>query len=435
MDTNVNQNTMRQVSARISTYTADVSGVCSALFELGGMTVIHDPSGCNSTYNTHDEPRWYDQDSLVFISGLTQMDAILGNDEKFIRDIVRAAEDLKPSFIALVRTPIPLLNGTDFEGIAREIEERTGIPVMHFPTTGMETYMRGAGMALEAVAERIPDPFLSGCGSREEKESSAGDGEQALKASPWINILGATPLDFSVGPTLDSLRDWLAARGYQVRSCFAMGSGPDEIRKAAEADLNLVISGLGLPAARVLKRRFGIPYVMGFPVDDYGSVLDGVMKDLRGIKRGMNAGIAGRPGRLDWKENKNECILDAGSCVIIGEPVTSISLACALYMRTGSCPDVISPLETDPEILAWGQKALSLEETGPAGILCRPVRGEAALEEAIRPYGRIIADPLYKPICPANAEFISLPHEAFSGRIYRKQIPDLLHALGELGLA
>lgn len=35
---------MKQVSVTLSTYTADVSGVCSALYELGGMVVIHDPS-------------------------------------------------------------------------------------------------------------------------------------------------------------------------------------------------------------------------------------------------------------------------------------------------------------------------------------------------------------------------------------------------------
>ena len=73
---------MRQAYRIIPIYTADVSGVCSALYELGGMTVMHDPSGCNSTYNTHDEIRWYDQDSLIFISGLTDIDAIMGNDEK-----------------------------------------------------------------------------------------------------------------------------------------------------------------------------------------------------------------------------------------------------------------------------------------------------------------------------------------------------------------
>ena len=97
----------------IPIYTADVSGVCSALYELGGMTVMHDPSGCNSTYNTHDEIRWYDQDSMIYISGLTEIDAVMGNDEKLIRDIEIAAEELKPKFIALAGSPIPYMNGTD----------------------------------------------------------------------------------------------------------------------------------------------------------------------------------------------------------------------------------------------------------------------------------------------------------------------------------
>ena len=75
----------------IPIYTADVSGVCSALYELGGMTVMHDPSGCNSTYNTHDEIRWYDQDSMIYISGLTEINAVMGNYEKLIRDSEIAA--------------------------------------------------------------------------------------------------------------------------------------------------------------------------------------------------------------------------------------------------------------------------------------------------------------------------------------------------------
>ena len=82
---------MKQTQAFLSTYTADVSGVCSALFELGGMTVMHDASGCNSTYNTHDEPRWYDMDSLVYISGLSELEAVMGDDEKLISDVSDAA--------------------------------------------------------------------------------------------------------------------------------------------------------------------------------------------------------------------------------------------------------------------------------------------------------------------------------------------------------
>ena len=106
-------------------HTADASGVCSALFELGGMTVMHDASGCNSTYNTHDEPRWYDMDSLVYISGLSELEAVMGDDEKLISDVSDAARQLHPRFIALAGTPIPMITGCDLPAIAREVEGRT----------------------------------------------------------------------------------------------------------------------------------------------------------------------------------------------------------------------------------------------------------------------------------------------------------------------
>ncbi|MCD7953433.1 MAG: nitrogenase component 1 [Synergistaceae bacterium] len=152
---------MRQTCAILSTYTADVSGVCSALYEMGGMTVMHDASGCNSTYNTHDEPRWYDVPSLVFISALAEVEALMGDEEKLIGDVCRAAEGLRPRFIALAGTPIPMMMGTDFKGIARVIEERTGIPTFGFATNGMNSYNVGAGMALAAVARRFCDPGLT----------------------------------------------------------------------------------------------------------------------------------------------------------------------------------------------------------------------------------------------------------------------------------
>ena len=143
---------MKQTARIISTYSADVMGVCSALFELGGMTVMHDASGCNSTYTTHDEPRWYDMDSMVYISGLSEMEAIMGDDEKLISDIADAAEKLKPAFIAIAGTPIPTMTGFDFEAVASVIEQRTGIPSFGFPTTGMNTYIHGASMALAGIA-------------------------------------------------------------------------------------------------------------------------------------------------------------------------------------------------------------------------------------------------------------------------------------------
>ena len=196
---------MKQTSTIISTYSADVFGVCSALFELGGMVVMHDASGCNSTYTTHDEPRWYDMDSMVYISGLSEMEAVMGDDEKLVSDICEAAQQLKPRFIALAGTPIPTMTGFDFPAVARLIEYRTCIPAYGYSTTGMNSYVQGASMALEAVARR----FLT----RDAEKTEV----------PSANILGLTPLDFSVNGSDASIAEFLEESGFTVISRWAMG--------------------------------------------------------------------------------------------------------------------------------------------------------------------------------------------------------------------
>lgn len=410
---------MKQVSVIISTYTADVSGICSALYELGGMVVIHDPSGCNSTYNTHDEPRWYEQDSLVFISGLSEIDAIMGNDEKFIGDIVRAAKDLSPRFIALVRSPIPMMIGTDFDAIREIIERETGIPTFYFPTNGMHSYVQGVGMALAAVAEHMV--------------------ETASPSRGTMNLLGVTPLDFSINGTLASMHAFFEKNGYDIISTFAMGSKPEEIARAGEADINVVVSSAGLAAAKVLRERFGTPYVVGMPVKPFTDRLLACMEKTEKDRKNRIAyreeqeeggqtapeqtgqipvGQREQTGQiLAGQKEQAGSITDesakkdgSGIC-LIGEAVVSQSLAYAMKLRYGSSVRGLCPLETEEELLA------------PA--LCRNVDSEEEIRTLVRGAAGMIADPMYQPVCPEQTPFFPLPHEAFSGRIYRKQIPDL----------
>ncbi len=247
---------MRQAYRILPVYTGDISGAASALFELGGMTVIHDPSGCNSTYNTHDELRWYDRDSLIFITGLRDVDAIMGNDDKLIHDVLQAAEEFRPAFISLTNSPVPWMNGTDFEGIASVIEEQTGIPVFYVPSNGMHDYVRGAGLAFERLADRlVTDP-----GVKQEKP---------VMCRGRVNVLGVTPLDFTLQTYVDDLSARLTDAGWEINSLWAMGESLDRIKNAAGADLNLVVSSTGMKAAALLNRRFGIPWTAGCPVDGF----------------------------------------------------------------------------------------------------------------------------------------------------------------------
>ena len=337
---------MKKAYKILPVYTGDVSGFASALYELGGMLVIHDPSGCNSTYNTHDEVRWYRQEALIYISGLNDIDAITGNDDKFIKDIVRAAEDMKPKFIALANSPLPYLNGTDFKGISKIVEDRTGLPCFYVQTNAMHDYAKGASEAFLAFAKKMLKP--------------------ADKVKGGINILGTTPLDHTN-------TKFTVPEGKTLVSNWAYGSSLEEVLKAPSAELNLVVSSTGLATAEYMKKEFGIPYEL------LGSYLD--------VKR---------------EKSHN---------YIVGEPVISGYVASEIKKKYGTDFNVIATTEITDGLLSDCD---------------RKCHGEDEIREALSDAEVIIGDPMFELISPKSAKFIRLPHFAMSGRLYRKEIPDLL---------
>lgn len=370
---------MRQAYRIIPIYTSDVSGVCSALYELGGMVVIHDPSGCNSTYNTHDEIRWYNQDSLIFISGLTEIDAVMGNDEKFLSDIKEAAGELHPKFIALVSSPIPFMNGTDFPALAKVLETETGIPAFAVPTNGMHDYVYGAGKALEEIARRfVPEQMEDRNGSER-----------------TVNLLGATPLDFGPISKVEELKKNLEQYGWKTISTWAMGDSLEDLAQAGKAEMNLVISSVGLMAAKMLKEKYGTPYVIGTPYKEYAERISEALE-----KRIQIPTIEDRRRENLQGTGNSEKII-----TLIGEPVTIGSLAAIIERRYHYKTRILCPLENAEGLL--GEHDLKI---------C----GEEEMENTLKNAQIVVADPLYRPICPVECEFYERAHIAFSGRMFLK---------------
>lgn len=368
---------MRQTRRILPVTAGDISGAASALYELGGMTVIHDPSGCNSTYNTHDEIRWYDQESLIYVSGLTDVDAINGDDDKLIAEIAEAAQITKPRFIALCNSPIPFINGTDFEAIAALIAGQTGVPAFYVPTSGMHDYVRGAGLALAKIAGHFVTP-------------------PAGRRPRTVNLLGMTPLDFANAQARRSLIAGLEAEGWQVVSCWAMGDNLSALARAGGAAVNLVVSAAGMRAAKVLVRRFGTPAAIGCPI---GSHAPAVYQALEQAAAEGGASIVTYAARE---------APSGPAAALLGEPVSMGSLAAALEAR-GVPARVIAVAEDSRALLAPGDTLALDEEAVIAAVSDAPV---------------IVADPLYRPVVPAAAHFVPLPHLALSGRIFLARMPD-----------
>lgn len=379
---------MKVVSSVISIYSSDTAGVASSLYELGGMTVVHDASGCNSTYATHDEPRWYDGEGMVYISALTEKDAIMGNDDLFISNVAKAAEELnRCRFIAICGSPLPMMVGTDFDALAMEIENISSIPVIPLHTNGIRSYLAGADESWRAFAERF---CIDGMKKDRRK----------------VNILGATPLDFSVNGQIGSIVEFLESNGFEVNSCWSMGSGFDDLIKAGCAGVDLVISSAAVPLARYFEERFAIPYITALPFGDrWGRVV------IESLKEAAAAGVS---CKLCCESERN-----AGDVRIIGETLQASSLAAALKYERGIDCQVLNPMEDGFAVMT--ENDISVPD-------------EDAVIAAFRGASVIIGDPLYKPVVPEDVKFIPLPHEAFSGRCFRKSIPDLIGKNFEKGL-
>jgi nitrogenase molybdenum-iron protein alpha/beta subunit len=359
----------------ISVYSADTSGVCSALYELGGMTVIHDASGCNSSYTTHDEPRWYDIPSMMYVSGLTEYEAILGDEEKFINDCVTTALDQKPKFIAICASPIPFMVGMDLKAISKDIERRSNIPSICVETNGMHSYISGAGMALCEWAKRFVKP------KTETIENT-------------INILGCIPLDYANQEIVDDMVSCIEDGGLKVTSVWSMGDKIKTMEESASAMANLVVSSTGLETAKYLESEYGIPYVVGSPM---GEVQTREIIELLKAKK-----------TTTLKRSNH-----GGNIAIIGESVVSNAIArligedCTVYSLIRDSANVLS--NSDSILL-----------------------GEEDLENHLKSFTTVIGDGLFKSIVDkSTTKFINLPDFAFSGRIYLNKFPSLLGKKGD----
>ena len=194
---------------------------------------------------------------------------------------------------------------------------------------------------------------------------------------------------------------FLENAGFTVISKWAMGSTLEKLTEAGRASVNLVVSVTGLGVAKVLKELFGTPYVVGTPI---GAAFQ------EELKHALLNTAKGGSSDLEWSSLPNSEI------AVIGEGVTSLSLAQAIELEYGIGVKVLCATECEKTLLRAKDVLTSDEED---------------VMEALSGMKMVIADPLYRPICPKDAKFMNLPAESFSGRIYRNEIPNLIERFEE----
>ena len=174
-------------------------------------------------------------------------------------------------------------------------------------------------------------------------------------------------------------------------SVWAMGDDLKTLQRSAEADVNLVVSAVGLRVAKILWEKYKIPYVIGTPNEWLAEDISNALE--RAATRQAEPAVVYLQNRMQQEAD----------ITLVGEPVTMGSLAAGIEKRYGRAARVLCPLKECADLLGEKDKM---------------VLGEEAMEEALKSAGIIVADPLYRPICPGDSIFYELPHVEFSGRIY-----------------
>ena len=367
---------MARLSLWLPPFSPDYSGASAVLFDLKTVTAMHDASGCTGNYTGYDDPRWYGSHSGIFCSGLRQIDAVLGDDEKLIKKMEAAARDIQPDLMALVGSPVPMVIGADLEGIAVELEERTGIPSFGFDTTGTAYYDRGAFRAAKALMDRY----------------TAKQAAKEAAIERRVNISGALPMDFGKGEEIRDFKRFLAENGYETGLCLAMDYSLSDLKEAASAQVNLAVSRFGFLMAQYMEQRFRIPYLCGFPAGESGE--KAWLEALERVRETKHSEILNAVEQKDGTEDM--------SVLIVGEQVMSNSLRYALFREMGITRVTVGCLYgPEPALTLPGDLDLS-DEKKIRQAMNRPE------------YQMIIADPFLKVLLPENTEKKFLPFSQYA---------------------
>lgn len=390
---------MARLSLYLPSFAADYSGVCSCLFDLDFLVVINDAACCTRNYIDYDEPRWSRDKATALCAKLRTMDVVMGDEAKTLAKVKAAAREMRPCGIALLGSPVPAITGMDMDGMAREVEDATGIPSLGFPTTGFSTYERGVGLALRGLREKF--------GGTEGFGASAPASGGAQAGRPVVDVLGLTPLDFGTVGTAEDLRALLEKDGFVVGATWCDGFSLEDVARAGRASVNLVVSSGALGVAELLWRRMGVPYVVGVPCAGRQASL--VLASLHDAAAGAGPRFAFAEGpALPPQAGRST----GARMLVVGDWVCAASLRSAFRLAGWDGPVVVAGLfGMRPSFAEVGDRALS----GDRDLAALVARGG---------FDVVVGDPLLKRIPGVgSARHVRLAHPAVSSNLFLDEVP------------
>ncbi|MDO9539928.1 MAG: nitrogenase molybdenum-iron protein alpha chain [Methanocalculus sp.] len=216
------------------------------------VTITHGPIGCgyyswgtrrNKARSDDRTPPEKIYTNLCVSTDMQESDIVFGGEKKLAKMIDEVVAIFSPRGINICATcPIGLI-GDDMGAVAKEAEERHGIPVIAYNCEGYKGVSQSAGhhIANNNLMERI-----------------IGSGTDPRTEEFVINLLG----EYNIGGDGWEIERMLTDIGYTVNCILTGDSSYEEIKDLHFADLNLVQCHRSINyIAEMMKTKYGTPWL------------------------------------------------------------------------------------------------------------------------------------------------------------------------------
>jgi nitrogenase molybdenum-iron protein alpha chain len=210
--------------------------------------IVHGPIGCSyyawGTRRNKGKAREGGKNFLnyCFSTDMQESDIVFGGEKKLMKAIDEAVEAFSPRAITIESTcPVGLI-GDDVHAIARQAEEKHGIPVLAFSCEGYKGVSQSAG---HHIANNKLMTDVVGKGNAEPQKYS-------------INLLG----EYNIGGDEWEISRVLSKIGYHIVTTMTGNATYDEMSNAHISDLNLVQCHRSINyIADMMETKYGIPWM------------------------------------------------------------------------------------------------------------------------------------------------------------------------------
>ena len=180
----------------------------------------------------------------IYSTHMDQSDITFGKYDRLEKAIVEVDVNVKPKYIFVMASSISSIIGADIESVCFMLEDKVNAKLIPITTGGLKNdYNVGIEFILETLVKEVTLDNL-------------------LRDSNKYNIIGSNIDKYNFLSDLKEVKRIMKDLfNKDVNTIFTSNTSIEDIEKASNASLNIVLRKEGLKAAKYMEKKYNIPYV------------------------------------------------------------------------------------------------------------------------------------------------------------------------------